>query len=159
VWAHIPEPPGPPHVGPMGSALVTMHGLGLPLLVAVPYRLGFALGIGGVLGAKLGLCVLTALLVARFPLILMRIAGDRNWSLAIAAVLALSLPYTMAAGQIYPDLLTGLLCTWLVEDLAIGFANGATPAGRVVRCAAMIGALPWMQHRHIVTAAVFGVAF
>jgi len=151
-WAEfgVPEPP---HVAAIGASLISTHGLALPVLLALPYRLA------GVLGAKLMLCIATALLVARFPSILARMTGERTWSLAVAATLALSLPYTMAAGQIYPDLLTGLICVWLIDDLAIGFAGAGSSAWRMLRYALMAGALPWLHQRHVLIAVIFATAF
>jgi hypothetical protein len=144
--------PKAPHVAAVGEALISGHGLALPLLLALPYR------IGGVLGAKLALCALVALLVSRFAPILMRWSGAPRWSLAVAIVLALSLPYTMAAGAVYPDLLVGLLSLWLLDDLMTGFASSPAPRWRMLRYGMMSGLLPWLHQRHIAVAAIFATA-
>lgn len=134
------------------GGLYSHHGLGLPVLIAVPHHL---FGVGG---AKIALACLAGLLVTVFFRVVYAVTGRRGWSLATFLVVAASLPYTMAADQIYPDLLAGLLIAWLLYLVARGWE----PAGQwpsLLAFALAGGFLPWLHHRHALVAGLLALAF
>lgn len=130
--------------GPHG--LRSIHSLGLPLLLAVPFR------IGGVLGAQLFLL----LFAGAAAVVAWRISGvfssDNRYRLLASASVLLGLPLVPAASRIYPDIVAGLIClaalTWLltndrrrrtVVDVAVSLA---------------IAYLPWLQIKFVAPALV-----
>jgi hypothetical protein len=140
------------HTVARGSHLYSHHGLGLPLLIAIPNR------IGGATGAKIALCLVAGGLITAIFRVFFLITGSRRWSLAAFLVIAFALPNTMAAGQIYPDLLVGLIDVCLLSSILRGWAPGDPPSSRFLFAAAC-GLLPWLHHRHFPVAALFTVAF
>ncbi len=135
-----------------GDAVYSHHGLGLPLLVGMPYRLR------GVVGAKAALCCLAGLLVTVFYCVLRVQTGSRGWAVAGFLAVATSLPFTMAAGQIYPDLLAGLILVYLFYLITRGFRDRRqwpSLLGFALAC----GFLPWLHHRHLPVAVLFDLAF
>jgi hypothetical protein len=129
------------HLAPSGYSV---HGVALPLLLAVPYRLG------GILAVRLALAALSGLLL---PLLLYQLArtqlaGER-WAVALAVTTALGLPFLVAANQVYPDLPAGLLILFVVSLLLaapqppaqrrwiyIGLADGAVALAASALCVA-----------------------
>lgn len=115
----------------------SMHGPGLPLLLAPAYALA------GVLGAKL----LMALLIGLAPLAIYRLArqvlGDAAWAIALAVMLGLGQPFVTASNQIYPDLLSGLI----VFALLIRWhrPEGPPALGSAVLESLLMALLPWLH--------------
>jgi hypothetical protein len=151
MWAHIDF--GPAHTFERNGRLWPGHGLAPSLLVALPYRFL------GVAGAKAIFCIVVAALVSMFYPILLHITHARAWSFAAATLTALSLPYTMGAGQIYPDLLAGLLRLYLIYEIARGFPADDRSWGRLLAYGAAAGVLPLLHHRHFIVVPVFAAAF
>ncbi len=125
----------------------SIHGVGLPLLLLPAYALG------GVLGAKLWL----ALLVGLTPLAVYRVAQvflpDTGWSITIALLIGLGQPFVTASGQIYPDLIAGLIMFWL---LGRGAGGGGQEAGgrRVWVDGILLGYLPWLHIKFLLPAMI-----
>jgi len=141
------------HTVDSGDAVLPGHGLAISALIALPYRFF------GVWGAKVTLCVLAGMLVSVAYPVLRDIVRQRWWSLAGALVIALSLPNTMGAGQIFPDLIAGLLPLYLLYQIARGFPVGDRRWPRLLSFAVAAGVLPWLHHRHVPIAATFDAAF
>jgi hypothetical protein len=144
--------PGPSNshglAGPHG--LFSGHNVGLPLLLALPFKLG------GTLGSKLFLILLSSWGVV----LAWKLLRDQGVSPGIStlAVIALTaaLPMVPAAGQIYPDLLAGLISLsglyWL--------ATHARPRSVLVTLgyALAVAFLPWLQIKFSAAAAVLVLA-
>ncbi|WP_129630314.1 hypothetical protein [Candidatus Oscillochloris fontis] len=81
----------------------SIHGLGLPVLLLPAYTLG------GVLGAKIGMVLLLALLPFSVYAYAQTQLPDTPWPLLIALLVSLSPPFLLGSTQIYPDLLAGLI--------------------------------------------------
>jgi hypothetical protein len=140
------------HTVSRGGALYSHHGPGVALLIALPYRFG------GVPGVRLALCCLAGFLTTAIYRIVRRTTGSPGWSAAGFVVVAAGLPFPMAAGQIYPDLLVGLILVNLLDLLHRGWdARGQWPSriGYALGC----GVLPWLHHRHFPVALLFLLAF
>src|SRR6202011_2866793 len=126
------------------------HEPGLPILLAIPYA------VGGVLGSRVALCLFSALL----PLLCVRWLRRRT-STPIAAWVAIGLavgvPTSFGASQIYPDLPAGIialaLLMWLIEARP-GDATAAGWAGFWL----VTGLLPWLNVKFLPTTAALTIA-
>ncbi|MEI7769121.1 MAG: hypothetical protein WCI67_03980 [Chloroflexales bacterium] len=142
----------------------SIHGVGLPLLLLPAYALG------GVLGAKLWL----ALLVGIAPLAIYRagreIMPESAWPLAIALLVGLGQPFVIGAGQIYPDLIAGLIMLWLLGRISGPHPLSPSPAaagegGRAARWygmwadALLLAYLPWLHIKFLLPAAIICLAY
>ncbi|HKO99193.1 MAG TPA: hypothetical protein VJU86_19495 [Pyrinomonadaceae bacterium] len=91
------------HLGSHTRGQYSLHNIGLPVLIAIPYA------IGGVLGAKLFL----ALLAGLWPWLLYKnlglIVDSRAWQVIVALALSVGLPFLAASNQLFPDLLGGMI--------------------------------------------------
>lgn len=136
------------HLAPSGYSV---HGVALPLLLALPYRLG------GILAVRLALAALSGLLL---PLLLYQlartqVAGER-WAVALAVTMALGLPFLVAANQVYPDLPAGLLILFVVSLL---LAAPQPPAQRRwIYIGLATALLPWLHLRFALPAGLLAVA-
>ena len=113
------------------------HGLGLPLLLALPYALG------GLYGAYLTLALLSALLGINVYHLALELGGDYKLALlawGIAAFLPPTLLYTFL---IYPELPGALILVWSLRQVARIKISTWRWAG-VGLCAAY---LPWLVLR------------
>lgn len=87
--------------GPNG--MFSAHGIGLPLLLAIPYMLG------GVVAAKIFMIFCGAIIIFfgwRFSSFFSKNKRLRFWATIVTGV---SLPLIVASTQIYPDMLSGLI--------------------------------------------------
>ena len=139
-----------PHVYNVARGWMPYHAPGLGILLAVPLR------IGGVAGARVALILFTAAL----PWALVSWLRDRlsNGSAAWLTVgLTVTLPLLFDGGQIYPDLLAGVVVTvlvlWLLRRIEDAHA-GASWAGFWL----IVGALPWLNVKYIAVTLVLAGA-
>ena len=135
-------------LGPHG--LFSVHNIGLPLLLALPFMLG------GVIGAKLLMVLGGALVVVaawRFSSYFSLNKTHKFWAVT---ALAVSFPLLPAANQIYPDTLAGLLAlTGLYWFLT---AHHKRPRSLELLLAIAIAFLPWLQIKFTATFAVLVLA-
>lgn len=134
--------------GPHG--LYNIHNIGLPLLLALPFL------VFGVIGAKLCLIALSALVVMmtwKFTGLFSHEEKHRYWS---TFAVCISLPLIPASTQIYPDILAGLLSLtglyWFVtlkkerssvQELALAIA---------------LAFMPWLQIKLSATCIIIFIA-
>lgn len=115
----------------------SLHGLGLPLLLAPAYALA------GVPGAK----VFMALVIGLAPLAIYRLArsvlADDAWAITIAVLVGLGQPFITASNQIYPDLLAGLIVFFLLVRWAR--ADGPSSGRQAVLDGLLMASLPWLH--------------
>lgn len=127
-----------------GEHLVSVHGVGLPLLLAPVAALT-----DSVQAMRLLLCLLSALAAALLFDVLRRLGVlSGRWLWAAWAATALSLPWVMFAGFVYPEL-PGALCVLVVVRALLTRPMGprwALAAG--LACAA----LPWLHVRYLAVA-------
>ncbi|MEI8308658.1 MAG: hypothetical protein WCF99_16480 [Chloroflexales bacterium] len=137
----------------------SIHGVGLPLLLLPAYALG------GVLGAKLWL----ALLVGLTPLAVYHaaraIVPGTGWPVAIAVLIGLGQPFVSAAGQIYPDLIAGLIMFWLLGAMADPHPPARSPsrglggAGQRWIDGLLLASLPWLHIKFLLPAVIICLAY
>lgn len=136
------------------SGWYSVHGLGVPALIAAPARWG------GVLGARLTLVALAGLLplgawLAAAPLV----DGRLRRAVCVLAT-TVGLPFVLGAGQIYPDLVAGAL---VLFALAACIRLALTPTNRIGPVLAAVAAggmafLPWLHARFLVVAVFLATA-
>jgi hypothetical protein len=133
--------------GPHG--LYSKHGIGLPLLLVIPYLLG------GAQGAK----VFMILVGAGVVLVSWRIAGifipDEKARFITVLVTSIGLPLIPASNQIYPDIPAGLVSLigiyWFIT------AEKKRPFFLCIFFALVLAFLPWLHVRFSATCVVLMV--
>ena len=135
----------PPHPATTDlDGIHTKHGLGLTLLIAIPYELA------GRAGAVL-VVLICAMLVAVNMYLLARDATEQPvWAAAIAVMLAVSMPIAPYAALLFPEIPAALLLIYAIRRLAAPANSRLT----WVLTAAAIGYLPWLHQRFVPTVVV-----
>lgn len=127
--------------GPNG--LFSVHNIGLPILISIPFIFG------GVLGAKIfmifcGACVI--LFAGKFASLFSRDEKYKFWS---TIAVGMSLSFIPASNQIYPDILGGLLSLvglyWFIAAKQKHWKNNE------ILLACVISFLPWLQIKFAAT--------
>jgi hypothetical protein len=133
----------PPHPAVTDrDGLYTKHGLGLSVLIAVPYELA------GRVGAVLVIMLCAALLTGQMFLLGMEAGASRGLAASLALLLAWSLPIAPYALLLFPEIPAALLLTYAVRRAG---ASNASWQGLLTGSA--IGLLPWLHQRFSLTAA------
>ena len=129
-----------------GNASYSVHGVGLPLLLAGPVR------VAGVSGARAVMLLITGLVPVMLFIVVRRLLASDLLALAVALTLSLGLPFLVAAGQIYPDMPSGLAILYLIELILSGRLNNQ-PSHLITGCIVM-AFLPWLHLKNIAPALV-----
>lgn len=122
----------------------SLHNVALPFLLAIPYA------VAGVGGAKLFLALLAGLWPFLIYAALFEITKSRGWSVIVALTLAVGLPFSAAANQVYPDPLAGMIIFGLTWKLFPGLQSPAQQSLsrlRLIPFSLGIGFLPWLHIR------------
>lgn len=110
---------------------------------ALAFLIAPAFALGGAMGAK----YLLALLCGLFPVLFFAIGRKRlgeGRSVLVAVALGCSMPFLTGAGQIFPDLPSGLLLLSLITLLGEGL-DGARTTLRAVVFNVGLALLPWVH--------------
>lgn len=138
----------PPHAAHSTLAgLHTKHGLGLSILIAVPYALA------GRAGAMAVIVVMGALLAGQMFLLACEAGARQRVARAIALGLAVVLPIAPYALLIFPEVPAALALTYAIRRLSSAQNNGS----QWLLTGIAVGFLPWLHQRFAPTAAVLGV--
>ena len=140
------------HTRTTSRGVFSLHSPGLSAYIAIPYEKY------GVVGVRAALAILIGLV----PLLFYRIArtlgigpGESVW-LSVAA--GFSLPFLAAAGQIFPDLPSGVLLL-AMASLLLRIGAGRTSTGAPLLAVGLLASvLPWMHVKHIASAVIFSGA-
>lgn len=122
----------------------SMHYVGLPLMLMLPY------GVAGVAGAKIFMTLVAGL----WPLLLYRalfqITESRRWSMLIALTVALGLPYLPVSNQLYVDLPGGMIILYVAERVT-GILRGRykpiSSLAQNIWLGLLLALLPWLHIR------------
>lgn len=139
----------PPHAArAVRPGLYSKHGLGLTLLIAVPWELAGRVGAMAVVG----LCGL--LLVGQLWLLAREAGASPGWATVVALGLGLTMPIGPYALLLFPEVPAALGLVYAVRRLS-------SPENRwwqwvLTGCA--IGFLPWLHQRFVFSAGVLGLA-
>ncbi|MFQ5718585.1 MAG: hypothetical protein ACE5IK_03460 [Acidobacteriota bacterium] len=140
--------------------LYNVHGVGLPILLALPFA------VAGVAGAKFFLLLLVSLLVPLTWHIAGQLTKNRAHRILSTAVVVLAAPFIPAAGQIYPGLIAGIGALSVIASL-LGWKRGhpdnragtTPPQARMTLGLALICyALPWLHIKFTIIAVILGAA-
>lgn len=150
-WAGWPSPsalfdPAQAHLVRSDSGFFSIHGLGLPLILAVPVWLA------GPLGARVTMLLIATAFVALIWWATGRISQRSSVRVLATVGATFSMPFLVAAGQVYPDIPGGVV--FLGGLLALGSRN---PRRRYVVFLA-VALLPWLQIKFVALGAVLFVA-
>ncbi|MCP1621618.1 hypothetical protein [Pseudomonas nitroreducens] len=131
--------PGPSnsHGLPGPNGLFSGHNVGLPLLLALPLKLG------GMLGSKLFMILLSSWGVVLAWKLSRHYGASTKLAMLAVVALTTALPMLPAANQIYPDLLAGLICLSGLYWLATPQYQRRTLT--VLGYALAVAFLPWLQ--------------
>lgn len=132
--------------GPHG--LYNVHNIGLPLIIALPFKAT------GTIGAKIFLVFISSLLV---PLIwnLAYLFTDNCWYCSFATIGTIfAAPVIPASNQIYPDLSAGIIafaaCCWMIKKDIKAVSNYKKDFGIAI----LIAFLPWLQIKFLAAAMI-----
>ena len=115
----------------------SVHNVGLPVLLSPGWALA---GIAGAKGTMIVISALAALVVGWLAFTLI---GDRRRAMMAAAAVVLSMPLIAGAGQIYPDLPSGVIS---LVVLTVALATPATRSRTLDYVATAMAAFqPWLQ--------------
>jgi hypothetical protein len=146
-WPSFPRTLPPHPAVTEREGLYTKHGLGLSVLIAIPYELL------GRVGAML-VVVLSAALLATNMYLLGTESGTRRLAAMLVAVgLALTLPIAPYALLLFPEVPAALMLIYSVRRIT-------SPSNNLLQWAvsgSAIAMLPWLHQRFAPTAAVLGL--
>ncbi len=138
----------PPHPATTElDGLHTKHGIGLSLLIAIPYE---SIGREGAVAIVAACAVLVA---ANMYFLAREAKASQAWAAAIAAMLAVSMPIAPYAVLIFPEIPAALLLIYSVRRLALPSNTGL----QWLLTGAAIGVLPWLHQRFVPTVVVLVV--
>lgn len=126
------------------EGLYSKHGLGLSMLIAIPYELA------GRAGAVLLIALMAALLTGQMYLLGRESGASPGLAVAIAAGLAVAMPIGPYALLLFPEVPAALLLVYAVRQLA----NRPAALWRWALAGGAIGFLPWLHQRFAPTSAV-----
>lgn len=125
--------------------LHALENLGLPFLLALPYR------IGGVLGARMAIVICAAVLWATLVRLAEHVTGDATAATIGVALVGLTVPVLAYVGTIWTEIpaaaVTALACWVTLRE----------KVPRPVTClitSGLLASLPWLHVRYILLAAV-----
>lgn len=143
-WPSYPDLVQPHQAHTERAGLYSKHGVGLPLLIALPYAIGERLAV------ELLLIGIAALLTGQMVLLVIR-SGSPAWTaVAIAIGLALSMPIGPYSLLIFPEVPAALLLVYAVRRLSAD----ENELWQWVLAGLAIGYLPWL-HQRFIPSAVF----
>jgi hypothetical protein len=146
-WPSYPDPLPPHQSHTERAGLYSKHGLGMAVLVAVPYELG---------GRTLALILLAgiaAVLAANMTLLAARYTPNPALALLVAIALSLTNPLFSFSLLIFPELTAGLLIVYATRRV-LEVHNNHWQWLAASACAA---ALPWLHYRLAPISAVLAV--
>lgn len=146
-WPAFPRdlPPHPAVTDRPG--LYTKHGLGLSLLIALPYA------VFGRVGAMLVVMACATALAAQMYLLGRDVGASPRLAAVLTLALSLTMPLAPYALLLFPEVPAALLLLYAVRRLA---AHANAP-WHMLAAGVAIGFLPWLHQRFGLTAAVLGI--
>ena len=125
------------HVVRALNGMFSAHNIGLPLLLAIPF------GIAGVVGVKFFMIFLGALATALIWRISGQVTDDLFKRISSTLLLCLSPLILAGATQIYPDILSGIICAYVLQSFYGSPVKMS--ANTRIGAAVLVFLLPWLQ--------------
>ena len=132
--------------GPNGR--YNAHGIGLPLIVCVPYL------IGGAAAAKISLILLSGFLVVLLWRVSSFYTTGHGRRFLIVLIATVSLPFITAANQLYPEIPAGLICLTAISWLLLMESDAERFRKWEWAVAIGISFLPWFHIKFLGTTLV-----
>ncbi len=140
------------HTRTTARGVFSLHSPGLSAYIAIPFEKY------GVTGVRVALALLAGLVPLLFYRIARSLAVGRAESVWLAFAASFSLPFLAAAGQIFPDLPSGVLLLALTSFvLRVHTAATATDAP-LLGLGLVASLLPWLHVKNIAPAAIICAA-
>jgi hypothetical protein len=137
-----------PHVGKGEQGqMYPIHGALLSVFILPFYFLA------GVLGVRIFLGVLAALLVANVFLFCYETTKKKNLSLLVASVLGLSVPLLTNSIFIFPEILAGLIVLWVVRKLSLTSQSNFV----VLAVGTCLGLLFWLHVKYLILVFILAI--
>jgi hypothetical protein len=140
--------PGPHLAAQIGQAIfrhgvyLPFHAIGLSVLLGVPM-------LAGTSTASVTLILVLAALTVGLAHLTCEVSGTRSpWGLAIGG-LFLAPAVCLAATQVFPDLITGLVMAVVVMSIAVVERRGRCNWSEIGVVAALLVVLPWLDQKNI----------
>ena len=140
------------HTRATARGVFSLHSPGLSAYIAIPFEKY------GVTGARVALGLLAGLVPVLFYRIARTLAVGHVESVWLAVAASFSLPFLAAAGQIFPDLPSGVLLLALTSLLLRASAARTVSEAPLLAIGLVASALPWMHVKHIAPAVIFSGA-
>lgn len=147
-WPAFPRTLPPHPAVTVRDGLYTKHGLGLTMLIALPYEAA------GRLGALLLVLACGVALAGQMFLFARESRVERHVAIAAALALAVTLPLAPYTLLIFPEIPAALFVIYAVRRLA----SGDNTTLQWALSGAAIGFLPWLHQRFALISAVLGIA-
>lgn len=136
--------------GPHG--LFNAHNIGLPLLIAVPFR------VGGTIGVKVFLILMSGLAVWTCWVISGLLSSDIQARVLSVIAVTFGLPLIPAAGQIYPDIPAGIISLIAIASLLYRKHDRSYGYVADLGIGIAISFLPWLHIKFSAAAFVLVIA-
>ncbi|WP_051185370.1 hypothetical protein [Leptospira kmetyi] len=138
------------HTTAKNGKLQSIHSVGVAVLALPGYILS------GIKGARIDLALFAGILPFLFYALGRIFHLSRKAAAMLAILYSISLPFPMAAGQIFPDLPTGILLLFTITSLLFLETNKTFKNKNILLfiCAVVVGILPWFHAKNIPVAAV-----
>ena len=140
------------HTRTTARGVYSLHSPGLSAYIAIPFEKY------GVTGARVALAVLAGLVPLLFYRIARTLAVGQVESVGLALAASVSLPFLAAAGQIFPDLPSGVLLLALTALLLRVSAARTVSEAPLLSIGLVASVLPWLHVKHIAPAVIFSGA-
>ncbi|MGH7139566.1 MAG: hypothetical protein ACREHD_27790, partial [Pirellulales bacterium] len=126
----------------------SVHNLGLPAFVSLPWA------VGGPWGARLMMALGCGLAAPILYRTISRIWPSPAGALMMSLSLALAMPFLHASNQIYPDLLAGILLLFAADKALAAEPDAPTLRWRDLLLPAALALLPWLHVKYTGAAVV-----
>lgn len=135
-----------PAVDVRGDGTVrSIHGVGLSLLIALPYRLG------GRMGALLTIAIFGAIMSTTLFLIGRSVSRDLRAALVTWGLVSFTLPTLLLAGQVLPEVPAVAL---LLSAVYLVMTRKGPIGVRLLLCGVLLSFLPWLHNKNLLPAGV-----
>ena len=146
-WPSFPTTLPPHPAKSVLPGLHTKHGIGLSVLIALPYE------VAGRAGAMVFMIAIGALVVGQMFLLALETGASMRVSAFLALGLGFTLPIAPYALLIFPELPGALAIIYAIRRLT----QARNSSWQWLQTGLAIGALPWLHQRFVPTAALLGV--
>ncbi|PJZ58684.1 hypothetical protein [Leptospira barantonii] len=138
------------HTTARNGKLYSIHSIGVAILALPGYILS------GIKGARIGLAILAGILPFLFYAMGRMFHLSRKEAAALGIFYSISLPFPMAAGQIFPDLPTGILFTLSVTILLFLKTNQTFKNQNILlfTCGFATGIMAWLHAKNLPVVAI-----